>query len=114
MFLLGPALAARLLDTNLPEVLATPITRDNRLEALCEQTRARLFDGPEQSAVPLWTVIRFNLLIRSGWRSRIRYGRFLFAPTDSDLEAVRLRPRLHFIYYFLRPLRLLHAALREH
>ena len=114
MFLLGPALAARLLDTKLPEVLATAITRDKRLEALGEQTGVRLFDGPEQSAVPLWTVIRFNLVIRSGWRSRIRYARFLFAPTDSDLEAVRLRPRLHFIYYFLRPLRLLHSALREH
>lgn len=114
MFLLGPALAARLLGTNLPEVLATAITRDKRIEPICEQIRARLFDGPEQSSVPLWTVIRFNLRIRSGWRSRIRYGRFLFAPTDSDLDAVRLRPRLHFIYYFLRPLRLLHSALRQH
>ena len=114
MFLLGPALAARLLGTNLPELLAAAIARDKRIEALCEQICARLFDGPEQSAVPLSTVIRFNLLIRSGWRSRIRYGRFLFAPTDSDLDAVRLRPRLHFIYYFLRPLRLLHSALRQH
>lgn len=114
MFLLGPALAARLLGTNLPEVLATAITRTKRIEPLCEQIRARLFDGPEQSSVPLWTVIRFNLLIRSGWRSRIRYGRFLFAPTDSDLDTMRLRPRLHFIYYFVRPLRLLHSALRQH
>jgi hypothetical protein len=114
MFLLGPALAARLLDTNLPAVLATAIASDKRLEALCEQTRARLFDGPEQSVLPLLTVIRFNLLIRSGWRSRIRYGRFLFAPTDSDLDAVQLRPRLHFMYYFLRPFRLLHSAMRQH
>jgi hypothetical protein len=114
MFLLGPALAARLLGTKLPEVLATAIARDKRIDRLCEQTGARLFDGPEQSSLPLLTVIRFNLLIRSGWRSRIKYGRFLFAPTDGDLDAVRLRPRLHFMYYFLRPLRLLHSALRQH
>ncbi len=114
MFLLGPALAARLLATNLPEVLASAVARDKRIERLCEQTRARLFDGPQQSSIPLFTVIRFNLLIRSGWRSRIRYARFLFAPTDSDLDAVRLRPRLHFVYYFLRPLRMLHSALRQH
>ena len=114
MFLLGPALAARLLGTDLPEPVAKAIARDGRIITLCDEIHARLFDGPEQSALPLLTVIRFNLLIRSGWRSRIRYGRFLFAPTDLDLDAVRLRPRLHFMYYFLRPLRLLHSALRQH
>jgi putative nucleotidyltransferase-like protein len=112
MFLLGPALAARLLGTDLPEPVAQAIARDGRIRTLCDEIRARLFDG--QQLAPLITVIRFNLLIRSGWRSRIRYGRFLFAPTDSDLDAVRLRPRLHFMYYFLRPLRLLHSAMRQH
>ena len=114
MFLLGPALAGRLLATELPEPIAQAIAHDQRIGALCDEIRARLFDGPEQSALPLFSVIRFNLLIRSGWRSRIRYGRFLFAPTDSDLDAVRLRPRLHFVYYLLRPFRLLHSALRQH
>jgi hypothetical protein len=113
MFLLGPALAARLLGTDLPEPIAKAIARDGRISTLCDEIRARLFDAQE-SPPPLITVIRFNLLIRSGWRSRIRYGRFLFAPTDSDLDAVRLRPRLHFMYYFLRPLRLLHSAMRQH
>jgi len=113
MFLLGPALAGRLLATELPEPIAQAIAHDERIGALCDEIRARLFDGPEQSALPLFSVIRFNLLIRSGWRSRIRYGRFLFAPTDSDLDAVRLRPHLHFVYYFLRPLRLLNSALRH-
>jgi len=114
MFLLGPALAARLLATELPESIAKVIARDERIGALCDEIRARLFDGPEQSALPLLTVIRFNLLIRSGWRSRIRYSRFLFAPTDSDLEATRLKPQFHFLYYVLRPFRLLHSAFRQH
>jgi len=114
MFLLGPALAARLLATELPESIAKVIARDERIGALCDEIRARLFDGPEQSALPLLTVIRFNLLIRSGWRSRIRYSRFLFAPTDSDLEAARLKPQFHFLYYVLRPFRLLHSAFRQH
>src|SRR5262245_7917852 len=99
MFLLGPALAGRLLATELPATVAKVIARDERIGALCDAIRARLFDGLEQSALPLFTVIRFNLLIRSGWRSRIRYGRFLFAPTDSDLEAARLTPQFHFLYY---------------
>ena len=114
MFLLGPALAAALLGTNLPETLATAIARDLRIGTLCDEIRGRLFDGPEQSALPLSTVIRFNWLIRTGWRSRFKYGRYLFAPTDSDLDAVRLAPKFHFVYYLLRPFRLLHSALRQH
>ncbi|HXT64661.1 MAG TPA: nucleotidyltransferase family protein [Pyrinomonadaceae bacterium] len=114
MFLLGPALAAKLLATDLPAPLANEIARDKRIAELCDEIGARLFDGPEQTALPLWTVIRFNLLIRSGWRSRIRYGRFLFDPTDSDLDAIRLTPKFHFVYYLLRPFRLLHSALRQH
>lgn len=114
MFLLGPALAASLLGTELPETVATAIAQNERIAGLCDEIRARLFDGPEQSVLPLFTVIRFNLLIRSGWRSRLRYGRFLFAPTDSDLEAVRLTPGFHFMYYVLRPFRLLSSALRQH
>ena len=114
MFLLGPALAARLFGTDLPEAIVKEIAGDERIGGLCDEIRARLFDGPEQSALPLFTVIRFNLLIRSGWRSRIRYGRFLFAPTDSDLEAVRLSSGFHFMYYVLRPFRLVHSAFRQH
>ena len=114
MFLLGPALAASLLGTELPEAVASAIAQNEPIAALCDEIRARLLDGPEQSVLPLFTVIRFNLLIRSGWRSRLRYGRFLFAPTDSDLEAVRLTPGFHFMYYVLRPFRLLSSALRQH
>jgi hypothetical protein len=114
MFLLGPALAQALLGTELPEPVAAAIADDDRIAALCEEIGGRLFDGPEQSALPVFTVFRFNLLIRSGWRSRIKYTRFLFAPTDSDLEAVRFRPAFHFMYYVLRPFRLLHSALRPH
>jgi hypothetical protein len=114
MFLLGPALAKTLLGTELPEVVADDIAQDDRIATLCDEIGARLFDGPEQSALPLFTVFRFNLLIRSGWRSRIRYTRFMLAPNDSDVEAVRLRPGFHFMYYVVRPFRLLHSAFRQH
>lgn len=114
MFLLGPALAARLLGTDLPETVAMAIARDNRLGSLCDEIIERLFDRPEQSALSVATVVRFNLLIRKGWRSRFNYGRYVFAPTDSDLDAVRLKPPFHFVYYLLRPFRLLQSTLRQH
>ena len=114
MFLLGPALAASLLGTELPEAVTSAIAQHKCIGTLCDEIRARLFDGPEQSALPVLTVIRFNLLIRTGWRSRLRYSCFLFAPTDNDLEAVRFTPGFHFMYYVLRPFRLLSSALRQH
>jgi hypothetical protein len=110
MFLLGPALAAKILATRLPDSIRDAIGRDRRIDSLAGRIQERLFDGPEQRPASLGAILRYNLVIRSDWRSRLRYCRFLFAPTDSDLEAVRLSPSFHSVYYLLRPFRLLHSA----
>lgn len=110
MFLLGPALAAKILATRLPNSISDAIARDRRIDSLAGKIQERLFDGPEQRPASLGEILRYNLVIRSDWHSRLRYCRFLFAPTDSDLEALRLSRSFHFVYYFLRPFRLLHSA----
>ncbi|HEV8618192.1 MAG TPA: nucleotidyltransferase family protein [Candidatus Udaeobacter sp.] len=110
MFLLGPALAAKILATRLPDSIRDAIGRDRRIDFLAGRIQERLFDGPEQLPASLGAILRYNLLIRKDWRSRLRYCRFLFAPTDSDLGALRLSPSFHFVYYLLRPFRLLHSA----
>jgi hypothetical protein len=107
MFLLGPALAAQLLETRLPDSVGEAIARDGQIESIAAEINARLFDGTEQQPASLGTVFRYNYRIRSDWRSRMRYCRHMLAPTDSDLESVRLSRPLHFVYYLLRPLRLL-------
>ncbi|HEY6045830.1 MAG TPA: nucleotidyltransferase family protein, partial [Pyrinomonadaceae bacterium] len=107
MFLLGPALAARLLGTRLPDSVAEAIARDRQIGAIAGEINARLFDGTEQQPHSLGTIFHYNYRIRSDWRSRMRYCRHMLAPTDSDLESVRLSKPLHFVYYLLRPLRLL-------
>jgi hypothetical protein len=107
MFLLGPALAARLLGTRLPDSVAAAITNDRQIDAIGDEITGRLFDGTEQQPHGLGTIFHYNYRIRSDWRSRMRYCRHMLDPTDSDLEAVRLSKPLHFIYYLLRPLRLL-------
>ena len=107
MFLLGPALAAKLLSTHLPDSVAGAIASDRRIESIVEEIHARLFDGTEQQPHSLGTIFRYNYRIRSDWRSRMRYCRHMLAPTDSDLEAVRLSRPMHFVYYLLRPFRLL-------
>lgn len=107
MFLLGVALAQELLGTELPENVRQAITRDRRIAALVNEAPSHLFDGPEQQAIGFGTTLRFNLQVRTGWRSRLRYFRFLFSPTDSDLEMAHLARPFHFAYYLLRPFRLL-------
>lgn len=107
MFLLGPALTAKLLGTPLPDSISKAIGHDPRIASLVAEVEDRLFDGPVQKAASLSAIFRYNLRIRSNWRSRIRYCRFLLDPTDSDLERLRLSPSFHFIYYLLRPIRLL-------
>lgn len=107
MFLLGPALAARLLGTRVPDSVAAAIASDRQIDAIAEEITERLFDGTEQQPHGLGTIFHYNYRIRSDWRSRMRYCRHMLAPTDSDLESVRLSKPLHFVYYLLRPLRLL-------
>lgn len=107
MFLLGPALAARLLGTRLPDSVAAAIANDPQIGAIGDEIYERLFDGTEQQPHSLGTIFHYNYRIRSDWRSRMRYCRHMLAPTDSDLESVRLSKPLHFVYYLLRPLRLL-------
>lgn len=106
MFLLGPALAEKLLATCLPESISEAIARDRRIGFLADEAGARLFHGAEPLPAGVGAIFRYNLLIRSDWRTRARYFRYLLSPTDSDLEALKLSRSFHFIYYLLRPFRL--------
>jgi hypothetical protein len=106
LFLLGPALAAQLLGTRLPDSVAAVIANDSQINSIADEIKERLFDGTEQQPHSLGTIFHYNYRIRSDWRSRLRYCRHMLDPTDSDLESVRLSKPLHFVYYLLRPLRL--------
>jgi hypothetical protein len=110
MFLLGPALAERLLGTRLPDSIRELISTDQRIASLAAEITEQLFDGTKQQAASIGSIIRYNLLIRSDWSSRIRYCRFMLAPTDSDLEKLKLSPSFHFVYYLLRPFRLVQSG----
>ena len=107
MFLLGPALCARLLQTELPKTIDDAICNDAEIELIATEIHARLFDGDEPQPAGLAATFRYNYRIRSDWRSRLRYCRHMLDPTDSDVESIRLSRPLHFLYYLLRPFRLL-------
>jgi hypothetical protein len=110
LFLLGLALTQHLFDTNLPATVVDAIARDARVSQLVKEIERRLCDGPELRELGFGTVLRFNMLGRTDWRSRVRYCRFLLAPSDSDMEAMHLSKPLQFFYYVIRPFRLLLSA----
>ena len=110
MLLLAPALAAELLRTPLPNVVAEAIGKDAPIAKLVNEIRAQLFDPAGEPETGVAATFRYNMMVRSDWRSRFRYFRYGLSLTDADFEAARLSPRFHFIYYLLRPWRVLRAS----
>ena len=107
MLFLGLYLANRLLDTPLPEHIASKLEEQSSVISLAKEVSRRLFAGVEQEPASISQSIRFNWAVRAGWRSRLRYCRLLLQPTDADIETVPLPRPLNFAYYLMRPFGLL-------
>ncbi|MFL6285399.1 MAG: nucleotidyltransferase family protein [Pyrinomonadaceae bacterium] len=107
MLLLALALAQTLAAASLPEEVRRSVEEDEAVARLSSEAAARMFDGAEYRPAGLFRSVGFNLRARSRARERLRYFRFILTPTDGDLTALALPARLSFIYYLLRPLRLL-------
>jgi Uncharacterised nucleotidyltransferase len=107
MLLLGLRLARELLDARVPAEVRARADAEPSVESLAGQVTARLFDGVEHRPAGLLEQVGFNLRARPGLAERLRYFSFIFTPTDADLAALALPSNLSFLYYFLRPFRLL-------
>jgi hypothetical protein len=103
MLILGLCLANRLLDAPLP-VHVKSKTEAEVIVSLAIKVEKRLFGGVGQPPVSIGQSFKFNWAVRAGWRSRLRYCRLLFQPTDADIETVPLPRPLRFVYYLMRPL----------
>jgi hypothetical protein len=59
--------------------------------------------------------LRFHLAFAEHWRKRIRFVfERLLVPAEQDWQEVRLPPSLQFLYYTIRPLRLVRSRLQRH
>jgi hypothetical protein len=103
MLFLGLYLANRLLDAPLPDQVRSK-TEEEVIVSLANKVEKRLFGGIGQPPASIAQSFKFNWAIRAGWRSRLRYCRLLFQPTDADIETVALPRPLSFVYYLMRPL----------
>jgi Uncharacterised nucleotidyltransferase len=111
---LGLHLAHTLLDAQLPRAALDRICVDPSVENIARQISDRLFaDQPSSSGIDDWR--QYHLRVKERLRDRVklrlhyysRYLRMATNPTAEDRSLVQLPRALSFLYYVLRPLRLL-------
>ena len=108
LLLLGLRLANELLGARLPEEIWQAIRADREVESLVCIVGERLFVPVRGTGDALKRVLYplFHLRARERWRDRIRYCWLAMMPTAKDWEFVPLPEALSFLYYGLRPIRL--------
>jgi hypothetical protein len=106
MLALGLCLAVELCHLELPAELLRKVHEDPIAVDLAARVVSRMFDGASLMPFSVQRAIGFNLRARRRWREKMRYCRYLLAPTDADLAIRSLPARLEFAYYLLRPFRL--------
>ena len=107
MLMLGLTLAHGLAGAELPEEVSREVEKDEAAARLASDAALRMFDGAEYRPAGFLRSVGFNLRARGRARERLRYFRFILTPTDGDLASLQLPARLSFVYYLLRPFRLL-------
>jgi len=114
MLWVGLRLACGLLGATPPDGFDRQLEDDEAVESLAACVVERLFAGAEYEPLGLMGNVSFNLRARRRLREKVRYFRFIFTPTDGDLVALPLPARLAFLYYLLRPFRLILKGVGDH
>lgn len=106
MLFLGLCLARELLGAALPERAMLALEGDSALRSLAMKVRTRLFC--DEASAEDWALYLFSLEVRQNQRDRARYClRQALIPTKGDWDFLSLPESLFWLYYPLRPLRLL-------
>jgi hypothetical protein len=107
MLWLALHLVHTLLDVELPEGVQRIIQADQEVEKLAEAICSRLFSR-EYCCFSAFEEPILHLRMRERWLDRLRYGWAMLTPTAKDIECLPLPQRLEFLYYLIRPARLLY------
>ena len=105
ILLVGLQLAKELLNAQLPPEISQAIADDPIVATLVETLTRRICESERDNSFR--QSFRCHLQMRSGWSARLRYCRFAMSPTDGELEMMSLPRGFNFLYYGLRPWRLL-------
>lgn len=115
MLFLGLLLANDLLEAPLPEKVSRMVRADPKTAALARQVREWLFQEPDGASNILAKgqldesrFHPFRVRMRERLRDKIRYAaRTALVPTLDDWQYLRLPNFLFFLYYLVRPIRLI-------
>jgi len=107
IFLLGLFLAEKLLDARLPPEVKQRCDADEGLESLADNVVEHLFDGTTHVPATPREIFKYNFRVRKTFSARARYLVYAFQPTDSDLRGRSFPSALNFVYYLIRPFRLI-------
>jgi putative nucleotidyltransferase-like protein len=105
ILLVGLQLAKELLSTPLPPEISKAIADDAMVAMMVKKLTNRIC-LPEANHSFRQT-FKCQLQMRKGWSARLRYCRFAMSPTDGELEMMSVPAGFNFLYYALRPWRLL-------
>jgi putative nucleotidyltransferase-like protein len=105
MLFLGLRLAADLLEAPLPKQVEAALNADASVAALAGDVVRDLFT-PTLTRTGMSGYFRFQLRARRRIRDKLNYLRFTFTPNEEDLVRLNLPAGLSFIYYLVRPVRL--------
>jgi Uncharacterised nucleotidyltransferase len=111
MFLLGLFLAEKLLDARLPPEVKQRCDMDERLESLANNVVEQLFNGTTHVPATSREIFKYNIRVRKTLSARARYLVYVFRPTDSDLRGRSFPAALNFVYYLIRPFRLIRTKI---
>lgn len=113
MVRIGVGLAADVMGAAVTDQLRLELERDRTAKRLIAEAKAWMFATHFQG-LQRGQITKFRLRARERRRDRIRYRWLrMITPTHPDLAFVRLTPRLQFLYYALRPVRLTAEKLRR-
>ena len=105
ILLVGLQLAKQLLNAELPPEISQAIA-DDAMVAMLVETLTNRICAPEADK-SFQKTFKYQLQMRSGWSARLRYCGFAMSPTDGELELMSVPRGFNFLYYALRPWRLL-------
>jgi Uncharacterised nucleotidyltransferase len=116
MFFVSLSLVENILDVSLPENVEKNIKNNETIQKISKKISKNLFKSPgkveeysEWKSMCLYLSLMENIWDRLNviFRFRIRSLYLLWSPNTKDLEFMHLPSSLYFLYYFIRPLRLL-------
>jgi Uncharacterised nucleotidyltransferase len=111
MLLFSLRLTSNLLSTELSQDIICEMALHPSIDKLAEYARQQLFYGGDRPAADHPRVDQFRWLVRERLRDKLRpyYFRYVkdaIVPCELDRRLLSLSRRLSFLYYFIRPARL--------